>query len=333
MSAVCGNVSTRPPRNVISVSIEPPAGEDPSGCHQYGPGPFGPPSGEGPDPAGAARLRCPYGRAIRAGPRSVPRGPRREGAPRRRGSRRARPADRVLRLWRPLHAAGADGSRSRARSGRPVDGARPVLTAAPAPARRAQGRPVRGGAARGDHVDRHDRRVPTSDERDRHLEERARGALARRAAAMRRLGDQHGGAFTKLLGILLVLGIIATAALYIYGKRQQPLSAEGAHVGTSDGGRQSGQIQLAPGRSVYVATIVRNDGPLPVTLEGLAPAQVSPTDAYVPVSIELGDGKTPKPATGAFTPPSLDAHTGIGVVVTYTINPNMACAQFGATPS
>jgi hypothetical protein len=149
---------------------------------------------------------------------------------------------------------------------------------------------------------------------------------------MRRLSDEYGGIFTKLLGILLVVGIIATAALYIYGKRQQPLSAEGVHVGTSDGGRQSGHIELAPGRSVYVATVVRNDGPLPVTLEGIAQAEVSPTDAYVPVSIELGDGKTPKPVSGAFTPPSLDAHTGIGVVVTYAINPNMACARFGDTP-
>jgi len=145
--------------------------------------------------------------------------------------------------------------------------------------------------------------------------------------------NEEGGVITKFLGLLLVLGIIATAALYVYGKNQQPLSAEGAHVATSDGGRQSGRIPVAPGRSVYVATIVRNDGPLPVTLEGLAQVDASETDAYIPISMQLGDGKTPAPADGAFEPPSLDAHTGIGVVVTYAINPNLACGRFGDTPS
>lgn len=149
---------------------------------------------------------------------------------------------------------------------------------------------------------------------------------------MTALAGERGGVVTKLLAILLVLGIIATAALYIYGKRQQPLSADGVHVATSDGGRQPATVGIAPGRSVYVATIVRNDGRLPVTLEGLAPA-TSPTDAYVPVSIELGDGKTPKPANGAFAPPSLDPGTGIGVVVTYAINPNLECGHFGDAPS
>jgi hypothetical protein len=144
---------------------------------------------------------------------------------------------------------------------------------------------------------------------------------------------ERGGVVTKLLGILLVLGILATAALYIYGKRQQPLSAEGVHVATSDGERQPATIGIAPGRSVYVATIVRNDGPLPVTIEGLTPATDAPTDVYVPVSIELGDGKRPQPTSGAFAPPSLDPHTGVGVMVTYALNPDLACARFGDTPS
>jgi hypothetical protein len=147
------------------------------------------------------------------------------------------------------------------------------------------------------------------------------------------LAGDRGGVMTKLLGILLVLGICATAALYIYGKRQQPLSAEGAHVATSDGGRRPAAIGIAPGRSVYVATIVRNDGPLPVTIDGLAPAPSAPTDAYVPVSIELGDGKRPQPTSVAFAPPSLDPHTGIGVVITYALNPDLACARFGDAPS
>ena len=128
---------------------------------------------------------------------------------------------------------------------------------------------------------------------------------------MMRLADERGGAVAKLLGILLVLAVCASAAVYVYGKNQHPLAID----------------------EVHVATIVRNDGRLPVTLEGLAPAATSPTDAYVPVSIELGDGKTPKPANGAFDPPSLDPGTGIGVVVTYAINPNLECGHFGDAPS
>jgi len=146
------------------------------------------------------------------------------------------------------------------------------------------------------------------------------------------LAEERGGIIAKFLGLLLVLGILATAALYVYGKNQQPLSADGVHVATSGGGRQSGQIPVTPGQSVYVATIVRNDGPLPVTLEGLAPVEASATDAYIPISMQLGDGKTPAPA-GDFAPPSLDAHTGIGVVITYAINTNLDCARFDDGPT
>jgi hypothetical protein len=149
---------------------------------------------------------------------------------------------------------------------------------------------------------------------------------------MTRLADERGGAVAKLLGILLVLAVCASAAVYVYGKNQQPLAIDDVHVATSDGQRARATVGVAPGRAVYVATIVRNDGRLPVTLEGLAPA-TSPTDAYVPVSIELGDGKTPKPANGAFAPPSLDPGTGIGVMVTYAINPNLECGHFGDTAS
>jgi len=150
---------------------------------------------------------------------------------------------------------------------------------------------------------------------------------------MTRLADEQGGVIAKLLGILLVLAICASAALYVYGKRQQPLSVDDAHVATNDGERNPTTVGVAPGRAIYVATIVHNDGRLPVTLEGLATPATGPTDAYVPIAIALGDGKTPNPASGAFAPPSLGPGTGIGVVVTYAINPNLACGHFDTTPS
>jgi len=150
---------------------------------------------------------------------------------------------------------------------------------------------------------------------------------------MIRLADERGGVIAKLVGILLVLAICASAVVFAYGKHQQPLSIDDAHVATSDGQRNPATVGVAPGRSIYVATIVHNNGRLPVTLEGLEPAATGPTDAYIPVSIALGDGKTPNPASGAFTPPSLSPGTGIGVVVTYAVNPNLACGHFGDTPS
>jgi hypothetical protein len=150
---------------------------------------------------------------------------------------------------------------------------------------------------------------------------------------MSRLADEDGGVIAKLLGILLVLAVCASAALYVYGKHQQPLSLQGAHAATGDGQRGPATVGVTKGSAVYVATIVHNDGRLPVTLDGLAPGAIGPTDAYVPISLALGDGKTPKPSSAAFVPPSLGPGTGIGVVVTYTINPNLACERFTETPS
>src|SRR3954447_16679000 len=149
---------------------------------------------------------------------------------------------------------------------------------------------------------------------------------------MTRLAGEDGGAVAKLLGILVVLAVCASAALYAYGKGQQPLSVDIAHIATS-GGREAATIGLAPNLAVSVATVVHNDGRLPVTLEGLAPPADASGDPYVPISIELGDGKTAKPSNGAFVPPSLDPDTGIGVVVTYAVNPNLDCSSFGKEPS
>jgi hypothetical protein len=147
------------------------------------------------------------------------------------------------------------------------------------------------------------------------------------------LADERGGVVAKLLGILLVLAVLASAALYWYGKNQTPLSADIAHTATSDGEREPATITLKPDLAVYVAGIVHSDGPLPVTLEGLAPAESGTTDPFVPLSIELGDGKTAQPTNGAFVPPSLDPDNGIGVVVTYVVNPNLDCSAYGTRPS
>jgi hypothetical protein len=147
------------------------------------------------------------------------------------------------------------------------------------------------------------------------------------------ISDERGGAIAKLLGLLLLLAVCASAAVYVYAKTTEPLSAEIAHAATSDGQRAGAVIGVAPHQTLYVATIVHNDGRLPVTLEGIAPAPPDASQPYVATSMTLGDGKTAKPAGGAFVPPSLDPGTGIGVVVTYTVNPNLDCSSYERQPS
>jgi hypothetical protein len=150
---------------------------------------------------------------------------------------------------------------------------------------------------------------------------------------MTRLSGEHGGAVAKLLGILLVLAVCASAAVYWYGKTQQTLSGDIAHTATSDGEHEVATVGLTPDVAVYVAGIVHNDGRLPVTLEGLGSPEGGTHEPYVPVSIELGDGKTAKPTGAAFVPSSLAPGSGVGVVVTYVVNPNVDCSSFAKQPS
>jgi hypothetical protein len=150
---------------------------------------------------------------------------------------------------------------------------------------------------------------------------------------MTSLADERGGVIAKLLGILLVLAVGASAAVYVYGKHQQPLSADGVHVATSDGERQPATVGLARNRRIYVATIMRNDGRLPVTIDGLAAELAPATQPYVPVAIELGDGRSPRETSGAFVPPALGPGTGVGVVVVYAVNPGLDCGRYGGAPS
>jgi len=48
---------------------------------------------------------------------------------------------------------------------------------------------------------------------------------------MIRLSDERGGVIGKLLGILVVLAVCASAAVYVYGKTQEPLSVDIAQIG------------------------------------------------------------------------------------------------------
>ena len=150
---------------------------------------------------------------------------------------------------------------------------------------------------------------------------------------MRSLHDERGGVVAKLFGLILVLAVLAAGALYLYGKQQAPLTFEGVHVATGDHERDPKTVVFARGATIAVATVVRNVGRLPVTIEGLATDPQGKDDPFVPVSIGLGDGRTPKETTDTFVPPSLDPTAGIGLVITFGVNPNLACTRFSGTPS
>ena len=148
-----------------------------------------------------------------------------------------------------------------------------------------------------------------------------------------RVGDERGGVIGKLLGLLLLLALLASTALYLYGRQQQPLAVGSVHVATSDGQTSTSTVVLTKGGQVYVATVVRNDGRLPVTLQGLADHAPAKGALLIPIAIALGDGKTAEPATAAaFTPIALDPGAGVGVLVTYGPNPGLTCARYGDHP-
>ncbi len=95
---------------------------------------------------------------------------------------------------------------------------------------------------------------------------------------MTRLHGHGGGALTKVLATLLVLALLASAALFVYTRSQNPLALGvdafvGYNAALADHGTPTDPlVTLEPNGQIYVATTVRNDGTLPVTITaGRAP--------------------------------------------------------------
>lgn len=149
---------------------------------------------------------------------------------------------------------------------------------------------------------------------------------------MRRIGDQHGGVLAKTLALLLIVLLVGAGAMYVYGKRQQPLSDENATLHATN--METGTIVLAPDGRVYVATIVQNEGVFPVTLLGLDETPAPRDQPYAASNIGLGDGKTANPtAAAAFTSVALKPGAGVGIFVVYEPNARLTCANFTDTAS
>jgi hypothetical protein len=73
---------------------------------------------------------------------------------------------------------------------------------------------------------------------------------------------------------------------------------------------------------------VRNDGRLPVTIEGVA-ASAAKTDPLMVTSLGLGDG-TDASAAAEFAPVSLGPDVGAGIVITFRVNPDFPCERLAA---
>jgi len=149
---------------------------------------------------------------------------------------------------------------------------------------------------------------------------------------------EHGGALAKLLGTLIVLLLLVSGGLFAYTRTQNPLGVdENAGVGfngaLADHGTQSPPVvQLEPNGQIYLATTVRNDGDLPITITGLGQPPDEQQTPYIPVGLYLGDGTTTDPnAAVPFSPTKLQPKTGIGILVQYAANSKLICSLFTDT--
>jgi hypothetical protein len=156
---------------------------------------------------------------------------------------------------------------------------------------------------------------------------------------MVRLHDHGGGALTKFLATLLVLALLASAALFVYTRSQDPLTlgvdpAVGYNAALADHGTPTDPVvKLEPNGQIYLATTVRNVGSLPVTITGLGSPPDEEQTPYIPVELHLGDGKTANPAanTSGFEAAKLNPGTGIGILVVFAANPRLICSVFTDT--
>jgi hypothetical protein len=150
--------------------------------------------------------------------------------------------------------------------------------------------------------------------------------------------DEHGSALAKLLGTILVLLLLAAGGLFVYTRTQDPLSAsEDATVGFNQAlsdhtVTDPPVVRLEPNGQIFLATTVRNDGSLPITITGLGEPSDEEQSPYIPVELRLGDGKNTDPGTSAsFTAIKLGAGAGVGVLVVYAANSQLICNLFTDT--
>ena len=158
-------------------------------------------------------------------------------------------------------------------------------------------------------------------------------AVAAYAPAVAR---EQGGVVLKLIGWLVLLAVLASAALFAFVQTQEPLALGDVKVGANAPAGladPAGPAHYRPGGEIYVATYVRNSGRLPVTLEGLGSTTPSTRAPYVASKLLLGSGVSTNPeAATTFAPSALGRGVGIGVLIVYATNPDLICGLLPAHP-
>jgi hypothetical protein len=145
------------------------------------------------------------------------------------------------------------------------------------------------------------------------------------------VGDERGGVVLRLLLWAVLLVILASAVLFVYVRVQEPLAwGERTVRAVRAGGADT--LRLQPGTTVYVAGFLRNEGRMPVKVQGLS-GDDEPGSLLVATSLALGDGVTPRPdAAATFEPITIGPGEGVGIFVTYEVNGALDCSAFTKDP-
>ena len=126
--------------------------------------------------------------------------------------------------------------------------------------------------------------------------------------------------------------ILASAVLFVYVRVQEPLAWGERTVRAVRAGGDADTLRLHPGTTVYVAGFLRNEGRMPVKVQGLS-GDDEPGSLLVATSLALGDGATAKPdAAATFEPITIDPGEGVGIFVTYEVNGALDCSAFTNDP-
>jgi hypothetical protein len=134
---------------------------------------------------------------------------------------------------------------------------------------------------------------------------------------------EAGGAIAKLLGALLLVAVLASAGLYLYAKQQRPLEIGTVHIAVTGGSTDPATVEATAGDQIWIATIVRNTGRLPVRIDGLG---VPTSGPWIATASGLGDGADPA-TVAPFAPFAIDPGEGVGIVVAVSLDPGVPCGK------
>jgi hypothetical protein len=145
---------------------------------------------------------------------------------------------------------------------------------------------------------------------------------------LRTMAREDGGVVLRVILWVALLAVLAGGVLFVYVRLQEPLALDAATVRTVGTGDDPEAPRLRQGARIFVAAFLRNEGRMPVTVQGLA-EQDDPSAPFIPTAIALGDGSsTTAGAAAPFTPITVDPGEGVGILMTFEVNPDLDCSLY-----